>query len=52
MRGGVALGRAGCEASQVVIQRNPHKPEDCLGLRIAAWNVGSLTAKFGEVVDV
>ena len=54
MRGGVALGRAGREASQVVIQRNPHKPEEPedLGVRLATWNVGSLTGKSGEVVEV
>ena len=53
MRGGVALGRAGREASQVVIQRNPHKPEDRrLGIRLATWNVGSLTGRSGEVVEV
>ena len=50
MRGGGVLGRAGREVSQVVIQRNPHKPQDRLQLRIAAWNVGSLTSKSGEVL--
>ena len=50
---GVALGRAGREASQVVIQRNPHKAEDRrLGVRLATWNVGNLTGRSGEVIDV
>ena len=47
-RGGLALGRTGSEASQVVTKRNPHEEF----LTIASWNVGSMTGKYGEVVDV
>ena len=47
-RGGFALGRAGSESSQVVIKRNPHE----LFLKFASWNVGSMTGKYGEVLDV
>ena len=58
-RGGVALGRAGREASQVVIQRNPHRRRRQtvpvlvpVPVRLAAWNVGSITGKLDEVIEV